>query len=105
MGGRGLRSTYKINKKTLKVITRDRLFTKAALHTCFFGVESALNNWPILPLSDDMNECEALTAIHIWFAHSPSHYVVGVFRDNEINCRKKWLKIQVPINMFWSLWF
>ena len=87
-------------KRILKAITRNRLFTEEALHTFICEVESILNNRPITPSSDDINDYEALTPNHILFGHSSSNYALGVFRDDEINYRKKWRAVQAAANMF-----
>ena len=60
-----------------------------ALYAFLFEVESILNNPPITPASDDVNDYEALTLNHILFGHSSSNYPPGVFRDDEINYWKK----------------
>ena len=67
MGG-ACEALIKSVKRTLKAITRDR---------------------PITPSSDDINDYEALTPNHILLGHSSSNYAPGVFRDDEINYRKK----------------
>ena len=103
MDERSLGSTIK-SAITLKAITCDCLFTEDALHTFICEVESILNNRPITPSSDDINDYEALTPNHILFGHSSSNYAAGVFRDDEFNYRKKWPVVQAATNMFWNRW-
>ena len=88
MGG-AWEALIKSVKRTLKAITCDRLFTEEALHTFICEVESILNNRPITPSSNYINDYEALTPSHILFGHSSSNYAPGVFREDEINYRKK----------------
>ena len=87
-------------KRTLKAITRYRLFTEEAIHTFICEVESILNNQPITSSSNDINDYEALTPNHNLFGHSSSNYAPGLFRDDEINYRKKWRAVQAATNMF-----
>ena len=75
-------------KRNLKAVALACLFTEEALHTFICEVESILNNRPILPSSDDINDYEAPTPNHILLGFSSSNHVPGVFRDNEINYRK-----------------
>ena len=91
-------------KRTLKSIACDYLFTEDTLHTFICEVESILNNQPITPSSDDINDYKALTANHILLGHSLSNHAPGAFRDNKINYRKKWCAVQATTNMFWSCW-
>ena len=91
-------------KRTLKAIAHNRLFTEEALHTFVREVESILNNRLITPSSDDINDYKALTPNHILLGHSSSNHAPGVFRDDEINYRKKWRAVQAATNMFWSRW-
>ena len=93
MGG-AWKALIKSVKRTLKALTHDRLFTEEALHTFICEVESILNNQPITPSSDDINDYEALTPNHILFGHSSSNYAPGVFRDDEINYQKNGLQFK-----------
>ena len=51
-------------------------------------VESILNNQPITPSSDNINDYEAMTPNHILLGHSSSNHAPGVFQDNKINYKK-----------------
>ena len=84
MGG-AWEALIKSIKRTVKAINCDYLFTEEALHTFICEVESILNNRPITPSSDNINNYEALTPNHILFGHSSSNYAPGVFQDDEIN--------------------
>ena len=90
--------------RTLKAIARDRLLTEEVLHTFVCEVESILNNQPIIPSSDDVNDYKALTPNHILLGHSSSNHAPSVFQDNEINYRKKWHAVQAATNVLWSRW-
>ena len=103
MGG-AREALIKSVKRTLKAITRNCLLTEEALHRFVCEGESILNNRPITPSSDDINDYEALTLSHILLGVSLSTHAPGVFRDNDINYRKKWREVQATTNMFRSLW-
>ena len=75
-------------KRTLKAIACDCLFTEDTLHTFICEVESILNNQPITPSSDDINDYKALTPNHILLGHSLTNHAPCAFRDNKINYRK-----------------
>ena len=103
MGG-AWEALIKSVKRTLKAITRNCLLTEEALHRFVCEGESILNNRPITPSSDDINDYEALTLNHILLGFSLSTHAPGVFRDKDINYRKKWCEVQATTNMFRSLW-
>lgn len=72
-------------KKSLKAITRDHLFTKESHRIFIFELESLINNGPITPSSDDINNYKARIPSHILLGQSSSNYPPGIFQGDEIN--------------------
>ena len=70
MGG-AWESLIKSVKRSLKAITLDRIFTEEALYTFLCEVESLLNNRPVTPSSDDINDYEALALNHLKYLVVP----------------------------------
>ena len=69
-------------KRALKAITLDHIFTEEALYTFLCEVESLLNNCPVTPSSDDINDYQALT---------PNHLILGNSSSNHSPCKlSKW---------------
>ena len=59
--GRVWESLVKSVKRSLKVITRDRVFTEESLYMFLYEIESVINNCPLTPTSDSISDFEALT--------------------------------------------
>ena len=74
MGG-AWEALIKSVKRILKAITSDRLFTEQALHTFICEVQSILNNRPMKPSSEVINDYELVTPSHIL----RGHYAPGIF--------------------------
>ena len=103
MGG-AWESLIKSVKRALKAITLDGIFTKEALHTFLCEVESLLNNRPVTPSSDDVNDYEALTPNRLILGNSSSNDSPCKCQNDEIYYRKKWRAVQAAANMFWNRW-
>ena len=100
MGG-AWESLIKSVKRALKAITLDGIFTKEALHTFLCEVESLLNNRPVTPSSDDVNDYEALTPNRLILGNSSSNDSPCKCQNDEIYYRKKWRAVQAAANMLW----
>ena len=88
-------------KRALRTITRERLFTEDALTTFLCEVESIVNQRPLTPSSNSIDDFEALTPYHFLLGSPSSNPSPGVFNDSQINLRTKWKAVQAATNMFW----
>ena len=81
-----IRSTWESLVKSvehcLTVIIRDKLFTAESLATFIFEVEFIVNHQPIIPVSDDVNDFEALTLDHFIIGTDCYNFSPGVFEIN-----------------------
>ena len=66
-------SLVKSVKRSLKVIIRNKLFTEECLSTFLCEVESILNQRPLTPISDDVNDLKTPT---------PSHSIIGSYENS-----------------------
>ena len=98
-------SLVKSVKRSLKVITRDRVFTEESLYTFLCEVESVINNRPLTPTSDSISDFEALTPNHFLLGTKVTNYALGSFNPCEINYRKNLRAVQAALNMFSTRWF
>ena len=96
-------SLVKSVKRSLKVIIRNKLFTEECLSTFLCEVESILNQRPLTPISDDVNDLKALTPSH-FIIGSYENTVPGVFHKQEIDYRRKWRSVQAAVDVFWIRW-
>ena len=91
-------------KRALRTITRERLFTEDALTTFLCEVESIVNQRPLTPSSNSIDDFEALTPYHFLLGSPSSNPSPGDFNDSQINLRTKWKAVQAATNMFWRRW-
>ena len=63
--GASWESVVKLTKQALKSVLEDRPVYEESLRTFFTEVEFTFNSRPLLPLSDDINDLDALTPNHI----------------------------------------
>ena len=87
-------------KRCLKVIIRNKLFTAESLATFIGEVEPIINQRSIVPVSDDVNDFEALTPNHFIIGSDCYNFSPGVFEKQEINFCWKWSSVQVAADLF-----
>ena len=100
-----MKAIVKITKKHLNTITRNNLFNEETLYTYLTEIESIINGWTLTPLSDDINDFEALT---------PNHFLAGTANPNLLICpvekrggitnKRKWKAVRVALGSFWQRW-
>ena len=93
-------SLVKSVKHCWKVIFRDKLFTAESLATFICQVESVVNQQPIITVSDDVNDFEAMTPNHFIIGGDCYKFSPGIFEKHEINIRRKWRSVQAAANLF-----
>ena len=103
MGG-AWEALVKTVKRALRKITRERLFTEDALTTFLCEVESIVNQRPLTPNSDSIDDFEAVTPYHFLLGSQSFNPSPGDFNDSQINLRTKWKAVQAATNMFWRRW-
>lgn len=91
-------------KRALRTITKDRIFTEDALTTFLCEVESIVNQRPLTPTSNNINDFEALTPYHFLLGSPSPNFEPIKLNESEINHRIKWKAVQAAANMFWRRW-
>ena len=99
-----MEAVVKMTKKHLNTITRNHLFNKETLYTYLTETES-IHGRPLTPLSDDINDFDALT---------PSHFLTGTVNPNLLICpvekpggitnKRKCEAVEVALAPFWQRW-
>ena len=92
-----------IMKKYLKSAVADRLLSDIELRTLLAEVESIVNNRPITAVSDDPEDCSALTPNH-FLLQKATQLPPGVFVKEDSFSRKRWRKVQFLGDHFWKRW-
>ena len=65
-----------------------------------------VNNCPLLPISDDINDYDLLTLNNFLLVHRSRDVNIGNgMQTNQINYRQKWKEVQNIENMYWNRWF
>ena len=64
-------------------------------------VEFTLNSRPLLPLSDDINDLDALTPNHFLIGTRPLYFNPNIKCEN-IDSRIRWKAVQALSKMFWD---
>ena len=67
-------------------------------------MESIINQRPIVPESDDVNDFKALTPDDFIIVSDCYNFNPGVSEKQEINLRWKWHPVQAEANLFWDRW-
>ena len=91
---------WRITKKALKTAVRNSLFTEEMLATYLTEIESLFNGRPLIPISDDMNDMEALTPYHFLLGRIYQNYNISILQDNVISFRTKWKFTQDMLPVF-----
>ena len=97
------KSLVKSIKRSPKVIIRNKLLTEEFLSTFLFEVESMLNQRPLTPISDDVNDLKGLPPSQ-FIIGSYENTVPGVFHSQEIDYRRKRRSVQAAVDVFWNRW-
>ena len=66
-------------------------------------MESILNQRPLTPIRDDVNDLKALTPSHFKIG-SYENTVPGVLHKQKIDYRRKWISAQATVDVFWIRW-
>ena len=90
-------------KKHLKSAVADGLLSDIELSTQLAEVESVVNNRLITAVSDDLEDCSALTPNHFLLQRA-TQLPPGVFVEEDSFSRKQWGKVQFLANRYWKRW-
>ena len=64
-----------------------------------------VNNCPLLPISDDINDYDLLTLNNFLLAYKSRGVNIGNgMQTNQINYQQKWKEVQNIANMYWNRW-
>ena len=97
-------SLVKSVKRALRVITRDRAFTEDSLTTFLCEVESVINQRPITPTSDSIDDFDAIEPYHFLLGPPSPNLPPGNSNQLDMKYRAKWKNLESATNMFWHRW-
>ena len=70
------------------------------LATYLAEIESFINGRPLIPISDDVNDIEALTPNHFLLGRSNPNVNISISQDNVSTFGTKWKFIQGMLSIF-----
>jgi hypothetical protein len=89
-------------KRPLKLMLNNHTVTDFQLLTIFTEVENIVNSRPLTPVSDDINDYEALTPNHFLIGRQNANLPIMIPCDTAIHSRKRWRQVQFLINHYWK---
>lgn len=99
-------SLIKTIKRRSYVILKNSIIFVETLTTVLCEVGCIVNNCPLLPISDDINDYDLLTLNNFLLVYRSRDVNIGNgMQTNQINYRQKWKEVQNIENMYWNRWF
>ena len=98
-------SLIKTIKRCLYRILKNSITTVKTLTTVLYEVEYIVNNRPLLPISDDINNYEVLTPNNFLLGYKSQDVNIGNgMQTDQIDYCQKWQQVQKIANMYWIRW-
>ena len=98
-------SLIKTIKRCLYAILTNSITTAEALTTILCEVEYIVNNRPLLPIGDKINDYDVLTPNNVLLGYKSHHINIGDGTQKyQIDYRQKWKQVQTIANMHWNRW-
>ena len=94
-------SLIKAIKRWLCAILKNSITTVENLRTLLCEVEYIVNNRPLFPTSDDINDYDVLTPNMFLLGYKSRDVNIGDgMQTDQIDCRQKWKQGQSKANMY-----
>lgn len=91
-------------KRLLASTVGSQILTYEEFYTVLTQVEATLNSRPLVPLSSDPEDLEALTPSHFLFQGPVGALPEPITTDGPVNYVKRWELLQQIVNSFWKRW-
>ena len=93
-----------ISRKAQKSVVQDSLFTEETLATYLTEIGCLINRRPLIPISDNVNNMEALTPNYFLLRRSNASFKTPILQNNISNFCTKSKFIQDILSVFWKQW-
>ena len=103
MGGI-LESIVKQVKRAMKTVFNNQVLPEQTFHTVLVETEAIVNSRPLISVSDDLDDYEALTPNHFLIGGASPNSPPGQFEEREVNSRKRWRMAQALTDMIRQRW-
>ena len=95
----------RVVKLSLLHVIKDRILTDFQMMTVFTEVENIVNNMPLTANSDKVKDVEALSPNYFLIGRNfCNNNHLGETRASDLCSRKRWRKVQLLTQHFWSCW-
>jgi hypothetical protein len=102
-GGVWEREIRSVRKVLTALMNEQRVkLTDEALLTLMCEVESILNFRPLTQVSDDPQDCDALTPNHLLLLNAEESFPPGVFSQHDSYHKRRWKQVQYLADLFWQ---
>lgn len=91
-------------RKVLTSVLKQQHLDDEGLQTVLCEAEAIVNDKPITKTSDDPNDLDALTPIHLLLLKTQAILSPGIFRKEDLYARRRWRQVQYLADLFWSRW-
>ena len=91
-------------RKVLSTLLKNQSPNDEGLSTLICEVEAILNTRPLMKVSDDPNNLQALSPNHLLLLHAGLECPPGFFAKNDQFSQKHWRQVQYLSDMFWKQW-
>lgn len=91
-------------KHHLKRVIGSQRYSLHGINTLLVGIEACLNSRPLCALSDDVNDCEALTPAHFVLGRSLKMPLHDKSAYHENSLKRLCKAAQIQTHAFWKLW-
>ena len=96
-------SLIKTIKRCLYAILKHSIITVETLTTVLCEMEYIVNNRPLLPISDGINDYDVLTPNNFLLGYkSRNANIKDGMQTDQIDYRQKWKQVQAIANMYWN---
>ena len=92
-----------LSKRVLHALNRNDTFHDNTLPALFYGVSRILNDRPLTPISDDINDLHCLTPNSILLGRIDPSIPTHVFWKAD-DYSKNWRYVQRKLDLFWERW-
>jgi hypothetical protein len=100
-GGVWEREIRSVRKVLTALMNEQRVkLTDEALLTLMCEVESILNFRPLTQVSDDPQDCDALTPNHLLLLNAEESFPPGVFSQHDSYHKRRWKQVQYLADLF-----
>ena len=94
----------KVTKRALKAVIKEITFTDDALYTIMTELESTVNSRPLINVSDNIDDYEALTLNYFLLGRRSNNAPFINNKEVDVTARRKWKAFLAETNIFWSRW-